>query len=234
LVNTTWDDPKIPTGVMDAIKSAAQESGIDPHLLAAVAWRESRFDPDARSKRSSARGLLQFTEGTWLQAIRDYGARHGVGAYAAAVQTQKSGALAVPDASLRSDILQRRSDPVLSAELAAEAMRLQRAAMQDRLGRSVRSADLYLLHVLGPSGSARFLSAVAQHSNASSLKVANPKVLNNAGLLARDHRPMTVANTYAAVEAMLGAQHAHSEQVFAETRAGQDAAPHPMEVSQAP
>ncbi len=234
LVNTAWDNPRIPAGVMDAIRSAAQESGIDPHLLAAVAWRESRFDPGARSQRSSAKGLLQFTEGTWLQAIRDYGAQHGAGAYAAAVQRQRSGALAVPDARLRSDILQRRSDPVLSAELAAEGMRLQRAAMQDRLGRSVRSADLYLLHVLGPSGSARFLSAVAQHPTASSLEVASPKVLYNAGLLARDHRPMTVANTYAAVEAMLGEQHVHSERVFAETRPGQEAAPTPIEVSQAP
>ena len=234
LVNTTWDNPKIPPGVMDAIRSAAQESGIDPHLLAAVAWRESRFDPEARSQRSSAKGLLQFTEGTWLQAIRDYGAQHGAGDYAAAVQTQRSGALGVPDARLRADILQRRSDPVLSAKLAADGMRLQQAAMQHRLGRSLRSADLYLLHVLGPSGSARFLSAVAQHPNQSSLHVAGFKVLNNAGLLTRDHRPMTVANTYAAVEAMLGAQQVHSEQVFAATSAAQDAAPHPIEVSQAP
>jgi len=43
-----------------------------------------------------------------------------------------------------------------------------------------------------------------------------------------------VANTYAAVEAMLGAQHVHSERAFAETRAVQEAAPTPIEVSQAP
>ncbi len=44
--------------------------------------------------------------------------------------------------------------------------------------------------------------------------MASSKVLYNAGLLARDHRPMTVANIYAAVEAMLGAQHVHSERVL--------------------
>ena len=211
-----------------------RSSGIDPNLLAAIAWRESRFDPGARSHRSSAKGLLQFTEGTWLQAVRDHGAQHGVGAYAAAVQRQGSGALAVRDVRLRADILQRRSDPVLSARLAADGMRLQQAAMQARLGRSVRSADLYLLHVLGPSGSARFLSALAQHPGETSLRVASPKVLRNAGLLTRDHRPMTVGNTYGAVEAMLSAQHARSEQVFADTRAGQGVAALPVEVSQAP
>lgn len=241
LINTTWDNPKIPSGVMNAIQSAAQKAGIDPHLLAAVAWRESRFDPSARSRQSSATGLLQFTKGTWLQAIRDCGERCGVGAYADAIEKSRSGELIVSNKQLRAEILQRRGDPVLSAKLAAEQMRLRQAAMQDRLGRNVRSADLYLLHVLGPSGSARFLSALVQHPTASSLNVASSKVMANAGLLARDHRPMTVAKTYAAVEAMLSVQQGHSEQAFADPRAGQDIplasvdmTPTLIEVSQAP
>lgn len=241
LINTTWDNPKIPSGVMNAIQSAAQKSGIDPHLLAAVAWRESRFDPSARSQRSSAKGLLQFTEGTWLQAIRNCGERCGVGLYADAIQKSRSGELVVSDKQLRAEILQRRGDPVLSAKLAAEEMRLRQAAMQDRLGRTVRSADLYLLHVLGPSGSTRFLAALVQHPTASSLKVASSRVMYNAGLLARDHRPMTVAKTYAAVEAMLCAQQRHSEQAFADPRAERDTrsasvdiGPALIEVSQAP
>ena len=47
LANTTWDDPAMPPAIRDAIQTAARESGVDPHLLTAIAWRESRFDPNA-------------------------------------------------------------------------------------------------------------------------------------------------------------------------------------------
>lgn len=40
------------------VDALAKEHGLDPHLLRAVAWAESRFDPAARSPRG-ARGLLQ-------------------------------------------------------------------------------------------------------------------------------------------------------------------------------
>lgn len=232
LVNTTWDNPKIPQRVMKAIQSAAHESGVDPHLLVAIAWRESRFDPNARNEHSSAKGLLQFTTGTWLQMVRDYGSAHHVGGYAAAIHKDHSGDLVVSGRRMRTAILRLRSDPVLSAKLAADNMRQQRGVMQDRLGRNVTPADLYLMHVLGPSGAARFLAAVAQHPNESSLEVASYEVMRNAGLLARDGRPMTVANTYAAAGAMLDAQRARSEPVS--LAAKDTAAATPIQVSEAP
>ncbi len=235
LANTTWDNPNVPPAMMNAIQAAAQDSGVDPHLLAAIAWRESRFDPNAGNRHSSAKGLLQFTTGTWLQVVRDFGSRHDVGDYAAAISKDPSGALVVHGRGMRTAILQLRSDPVLSAKLAAESMQQQRAAMQERLGRNVTAADLYLLHVLGPNGAARFLTAMAQHPSASSLEVASLKVLRNAGLLASDGRPMSVANTYAAAGAMLEAQHGHFEPMLVATGAKGDVTPAaPVEVSQAP
>ena len=214
LVNTTWDDPAVPPAILDAIQTAAHESGVDPHLLAAIAWRESRFDPDARNSQSSARGLLQFTSGTWLQAVRDYGSEHDVADYAAAIRTSRTGDLVVPD-EVKSAILQLRSNPNLSAKLAADSMKRERIAMEARLGRPVTSADLYLMHVLGPAGAMRFLDALAKQPNQSSLKVASLKVMRNAGLLAQDGHPLTVASTYAAAETMLDSQHLHSAPLMA-------------------
>jgi len=231
LANTVWDNPAIPPGVMSAIQSAARESGVDPQLLAAIAWRESRFDPNAGNQHSSAKGLLQFTTGTWLQVVRNYGSEHNAGRYAAAIHRDQSGALLVSGKQMRTTILRLRNDPVLSAKLAAKNMSQQREAMQAWLGRSVTPADLYLTHVLGPSGAVRFLTAAAQHPNDSSLKVGSYDVMRNAGLLARDGRPMTVANTYAAAEAMLEAHR---------TRSGPDAprergdAANVIQVSEAP
>ena len=211
LANTTWDDPQIPPAVREAIQTAAHESGVDPQLLTAIAWRESRFKPNAGNRHSSAQGLLQFTTETWLQVVRNYGSQHNVGGYAAAIRRDQSGALVVPGRGVRAAILRLRNDPVLSAKLAAQNMSQQTAAIQGQLGRSVTPADLYLLHVLGPTGAARFLTAVAKRPSESSVEVASYDVMRNAGLLARDGRPMTVANTYAAAGAMLQAQYARTE-----------------------
>ena len=152
LPNATWDSPSVTPAVIDAIQLAARESHIDPHLLAAIAWRESRFDPDAANRRSSARGLLQFTATTWLRVVRDFGSRHNIGHLAAAIRKAPSGELLVSETHLRAEILRLRSDPVLSAKMAADLMSHQNAAMEEQLGHPVTSADFYLLHVLGPSG----------------------------------------------------------------------------------
>lgn len=224
LANTTWDDPAVPPAILDSIQAAAHESGIDPHLLAALAWRESRFAPDARNRLSSAKGLLQFTSGTWLRVVRDYGSAHDAADYAAAIHTSRSGDLVVSD-SMRSAILQLRDNPDLSAKLAAENMQRGRAVMGAQLGRPVRSADLYLMHVLGPTGALRFLTMLDRQPSASSLKVASFKVMRNAGLLAQDNRPLTVANTYAAAETMLNAQRVHSAPLLAASKSGSASAP---------
>ncbi len=219
LANTTWDNPAMPPAVQDAIQTASQEAGVDPHLLTAIAWRESRFDPNALNSQSSARGLLQFTSGTWLRAVRDYGSEHDAAAYAAAIHTTQSGDLVVPE-QVKSAILDLRSNPILSAKLAADSMKRERVVMEAQLGRRVTSADLYLMHVLGPAGAMRFLEALAKHPNESSLKVASLKVMRNAGLLAQDGRPLTVANTYAAAKTMLDSQQQHSTLLLAAAKGG--------------
>ena len=219
LANTTWDDPAVPPVVLNAIQAAAQESGVDPHLLAAIAWRESRFDPNARNSQSSAKGLLQFTSGTWLRAVRDFGSEHNVADYAAAIQTSRSGDLVMPE-PVRAAILQLRTDPILSAKLAADSMKRERTTLEARLRRPVTSADLYLIHVLGPAGAMRFLEARAKTPHEASTKVASWKVLRNAGLLAQDGLPMTVASTYAAAETMLASQQMHSAPLLATAKDG--------------
>ncbi len=45
------------------IEQAARDAGLDPRLLAAMVWQESRFQPDAVS-RSGALGLAQLMPGT--------------------------------------------------------------------------------------------------------------------------------------------------------------------------
>jgi soluble lytic murein transglycosylase-like protein len=53
----------IPKPFTGAFRKAARETGLPLSLLAAVAWEESRMDPQARSG-AGARGLLQLMPGT--------------------------------------------------------------------------------------------------------------------------------------------------------------------------
>ena len=54
----------------DIILAVAGRSGVDPALVKAVIWRESRFDPDARGSSGEV-GLMQVMKGTgedWAKA----------------------------------------------------------------------------------------------------------------------------------------------------------------------
>jgi soluble lytic murein transglycosylase-like protein len=53
----------IPRQFASAFRAASRETGLPLSLLAAVAWEESRMDPDAVSP-AGARGLLQLMPGT--------------------------------------------------------------------------------------------------------------------------------------------------------------------------
>jgi Transglycosylase SLT domain len=235
LANTVWDNPRVPPAVLNAIRGAARSTGVDPDLLAAIAWRESRFNPAARNRQSSATGLLQFTSETWLRAVWSFGAQHDLAHFAAAIRKDRSGVFVVSDQRMRTAIMQLRSDPALSASLAAESIVQQGKALQDQLGRSATPADLYLLHVLGRNGAARFIQAVATNPSDSSLQVASFKVMRNAGLLPRDGRPLTLANTYNAVTVLLQTQQANLPPLQMADEAGRGASTAgPIEVSEMP
>ena len=215
LVNAVWDNPVLQPSVLGAIVNAAGHSDIAPDLLLALAWRESRFTPEARSTLSSATGLLQFTSGTWLQAVHQFGPQYGLADYAAAIHKDPSGEYIVQGQYSQEAVLALRNDPILSASMAGEMLKQSRSVMQASIGRSMRPADLYLTYVLGPAGAARFLTALRQSPSAPVRSVASRRVLRNAGLLAHDGRSLSVRSTYDAIRAMLDDHHARFEPVIA-------------------
>ncbi|WP_431271578.1 transglycosylase SLT domain-containing protein [Dankookia sp. P2] len=147
------DIPGVRRVVVNALDGAIRSTGIEPTLLAALAWQESRFDPRARNGRSTARGLMQFTEATWLEAVRDHGPQHGLQYEAAVLSTNPaSGSITTRHPRTRSRILELRDNPRYAAALAAARINRARIALQQSLGRTVGPADLYFVHLLGPAG----------------------------------------------------------------------------------
>lgn len=151
-------DPVAAAGreaVHAAIRRAADATGVNFSLLVETARRESAFNPTARAGTSSATGLFQFIESTWLDMVRRHGANHGLGPQAAALQQGAS-------AETRREILALRNDPELAARMAGELTRENAQALQTRLGRAPSAGELYAAHVMGSGGALRLIEAAQQ------------------------------------------------------------------------
>lgn len=148
-----------PREIRVAIQQAAATTGMPFDYLVAQAQQESGFKADARASGSSAAGLYQFIESTWLRMVRDHGDKYGLGDEARAIAATESG-MRVADPAARARILALRDDPKLSAAMAAEYARGNHAQLAQTLGREIGATDLYLAHFLGPNGAARFLSTL--------------------------------------------------------------------------
>ena len=144
--------------VVQAIRDGATASGVGFDYLLATARRESALDPAAKAGTSSATGLFQFIEQTWLGVMKNAGPRLGLQAQADAITRQSDGTYTVPDAGQRQAILDLRRDPKISATLAGALTQQNAEALTGALGREPTAGDLYAAHVLGAKGAAALIS----------------------------------------------------------------------------
>lgn len=150
--------PAEPAAV-GAIRAASAASGVSFDYLLKTAQRESGLRTDAAASTSSARGLFQFVERTWLGLVRSDGAEQGVPDAAAAISASGRGRFAVADAASRARILALRNDPDLSARFAAVLARKNYDALSTSIGRAPTQGELYSAHFLGPAQAARLIHA---------------------------------------------------------------------------
>lgn len=155
----------IRADVLNGIQKASANTGVDFAYLMAQAAKESGFDPNAKSKASSAAGLYQFVEQTWLSVVRKHGAEYGIGDMADKIKLGSDGKLHVADPALRKHILDLRRDPTISAAMAAEHAADNGERLAAKLDRPVKPADLYLAHFLGLNGAVNFLSDMEHDPN---------------------------------------------------------------------
>jgi hypothetical protein len=143
--------------VRRAIYTAASVTGVDFNYLLNQARVESGLNPAARAGTSSATGLYQFIEQSWLGVVAEHGAAHGLDWAASAIERGSNGRYRVADPAMRAAILDLRADPAASAAMAAELASDNRDHLERRLGHAVETVDLYLAHFLGAGGATRFL-----------------------------------------------------------------------------
>ena len=146
--------------VQSAIQRASAKTGIDFAYLMGQAKVESGFNASARARTSSASGLYQFIEQSWLAVIKDHGAEHGMGWAANSIGRTSSGRLTVSDPATRQAILDLRNNPEAASLMAAEHASDNKAAIEASLGREATGTDLYMAHFLGLGGAKQFLKAM--------------------------------------------------------------------------
>lgn len=147
------------SSVVTALRNAAAATGSDFHYLLGTAMRESSLRPNAQSHSSSAVGLFQFIDQTWLGLVKKYGPQYGLANYAADITKGADGhyhALA----SERHAILALRRDPEVCALMAGEYAKSTQDKMQANLGRDVCGGELYAAHFLGPEAACRLIRLV--------------------------------------------------------------------------
>lgn len=156
-----------PESVSGYLETAARRTGVDFDYLLDTAKRESAMNPDAKARTSSAAGLFQFVESTWLSAIDRWGAKYGLGEYADQIDAVSSGKRVVSDAATRAEILDLRFDPKVSALMAGEFTRDNARILSEGIGRDPNAGELYIAHFLGAGGAVDMINLAAENPDAS-------------------------------------------------------------------
>lgn len=152
--------------VQSAIALASSKTGVDFDYLLGQAKVESGLNANAKAGTSSASGLYQFVEQSWLAVVKKHGAEHGLGWAADSIGQTSGGRYTVGDSGTRSAILALRNDPGAASMMAAEHASDNKDALEGTLGRAATGTDLYMAHFLGLGGAKKFLSAMQSNPQA--------------------------------------------------------------------
>ena len=158
--------PRGPAEVEAAVRNASAKTGVNFAYLMEKAATESGFRTDVKAATSSATGLYQFIDSTWLTTLKEHGADHGLGQFANAIQTRPDGRPYVADPDMRNKILELRKDPNVSALMAAEFTKENQDYLEENVDKGrIGSTELYMAHFLGAGGAAKFLNAMHDSPN---------------------------------------------------------------------
>src|ERR1700720_2044526 len=197
-VDTT--NPTAVTGAVQiagAIKQAASTTGTSFEYLLATAKMESNFNPKAAATTSSARGLFQFIDQTWLGTVKEAGSQLGYGKYADAITKSSSGSYSVSDPAARSAIMKLRDDPAAASSMAAVLTQTNSFKLTGMIGRRPTDGELYMAHFMGVSGAAKLISNAEDNPQASGARLfPNAAAANRSIFFDRSGRARSVSGVY--------------------------------------
>jgi hypothetical protein len=157
--------------VAGAIKQAASSSGTSFQYLLATAKMESDFNPTAGASTSSAHGLFQFIDQTWLATVKEGGAQFGYGNYADMISRSSDGSYSVADPNARQAIMKLRDDPTVASAMAAALTQSNSFQLTGLIGRRPSDSELYMAHFMGVGGAAKLIANAEDNGQASAARL---------------------------------------------------------------
>src|SRR6202047_3256681 len=158
---------------------------------------ESDFNPAAGASTSSAHGLFQFIDQTWLGTVKEAGALLGYGKYADAITKSRSGNYSVSDPKARTAILKLRNDPAAASSMAAVLTQSNSFKLTGKIGRRPTDGELYMAHFMGVGGAAKLISNAEDNPNASGAALfPNAAAANQSIFYDRTGRARSVSEVY--------------------------------------
>jgi hypothetical protein len=213
----------VPQPLAYAIDQAGAKSAVDFDYLLQTAQRESSLNPSAKASSSSATGLFQFLDSTWLRVMKQEGPRLGYQAYADAISVSADGDYSVADPATRAAILKLREDPQISSDLAAAYTADNGAYLQSKFGRMPSPGELYIAHFLGAQGAEKLFRAGLSDPNQSAAALFPRQAKANPTIFYRDGAPRSVKEVYKLLTAaQAGMQPTASSPFLAQQLAGTD------------
>src|SRR5580692_1322975 len=157
--------------VAGAIKQAASSSGTSFQYLLTTAKMESDFNPTAGASTSSAHGLFQFIDQTWLTTVKEAGAQFGYGNYADMITKSSDGSYSVADPTARQAIMKLRDDPAVASDMAAAFTQSNSFQLTGMIGRRPTDSELYMAHFMGVGGAAKLIGNAEDNGQASAARL---------------------------------------------------------------
>ncbi len=193
------------------LNNAGQKNNVDFDYLLQTAIRESSLNPHAKAKTSSATGLFQFLESTWLEIMKTEGARLGYSQYSNAIERDSEGNYFVRDKNLRHEILELRKNPQIAADLAAAFTRKNGEYLTKRFGRMPSAGELYIAHFLGAKGAEKLFAAALENPNQIAAELFPKAAKANRAIFYENNQPRTLKQLYLALVAKHNVQPNMSE-----------------------
>jgi len=182
--------------IAGAIKQAASTTGTSFEYLLATAKMESNFNPTAGASTSSARGLFQFIDQTWLGTVKEAGSQLGYGNYADAITKSSSGSYSVSDPAARSAILKLRDDPAASSAMAGVLTQSNSFKLTGKIGRRPSDGELYMAHFMGVGGAAKLIANAEDNPRASGARLFPNAAAANRSIFYERGRARSVSEVY--------------------------------------
>ncbi|WP_024516902.1 transglycosylase SLT domain-containing protein [Bradyrhizobium sp. Tv2a-2] len=188
--------------VSGAIKQASNSTGASFEYLLATAKMESDFNPSAGASTSSARGLYQFIDQTWLATVKEAAGELGYGQYADAITKTSSGEYVVGDSSTRQAIMKLRDDPAVASAMAGALTQSNSFQLTGMIGRRPTDGELYMAHFMGVGGAAKLITSAEDNPQANAARMfPSAAAANHSIFYDRSGNARSVSDVYSVLNA---------------------------------